>query len=149
MTNTVMLITLRYCPLVMTEVVCFALLTLLSLLQYYSYFDTVINHFLINNGRLDPLSSKTIGLCIESKCNYFSPVEFPCVVDAGMYISHKGRTSVKYEVGIFKQGSSLPSAHGHFVHVFVDSETRKPVPFGADMEIAMASIAIPPYPDER
>ena len=74
-------------------------------------------------------------------------MEFPCVVDAGLFVSHKGRTSVKYEVGIFKQGSSLPSAHGHFVHVFVDAESRKPVPFGVEVDDAMACITIPPRPN--
>ena len=64
---------------------------------------------------------------MESKCNYYSPLEFPCIVEAGLFISHKGRTSLKYEVGIFKQGSELPSACGHFVHVFVNAVTRKPV----------------------
>lgn len=104
---------------------------------YYSYFDTIINHFLINKGNLNPVESKVIGLCVESKCNYFSPLEYPCIVEAGLMISHKGTSSIKYEIGIFKEGCSDPSAYGHFVHVFVDEATRASVPFPQDIKNAV------------
>lgn len=90
--------------------------------------------------KMDPLRSNTIGLCVESKCNYYSSLEFPNIVEAGLFISHKGRSSIKYEVGIFAQDSEEPSAHGHFVHVFVDSTTRKPTSYPKSVDIASSSM---------
>lgn len=87
------------------------------------------------------MNSATIGLCVESKCNYFSSLEFPSLIEAGLFVSHMGKTSVKYEVGIFKEGSSKPSAHGHFVHVFVDVTSRKPAKFSSELENALASLS--------
>jgi acyl-CoA thioester hydrolase len=104
--------------------------------EYYSYFDTVINHFLITQAGLDPVQSKSIGLCVESKCNFFAPLEFPAVIEAGLFISHRGSSSIRYEVGIFEKGEEVAAAHGHFVHVFVDEATRKPMPFSKDISDA-------------
>ena len=97
---------------------------------------------MITQGGLDPQTSESIGLCVESKCNYFSSLEFPDLVEAGLFVSHKGKTSVKYEVGIFKQGSEHPSAHGHFVHVFVDAKSRKPAAFSSKLDSALSDILV-------
>jgi acyl-CoA thioester hydrolase len=110
--------------------------------EYYSYFDTVINHFLIKNGGLDPVTSKTIGLCVESKCNFFSALEFPVVIEAGLIVTHKGKSSLKYEIGIFQQGSDIASAHGHFVHVFVDAKSRRPTPYPKEISVAIDQIKV-------
>lgn len=110
--------------------------------EYYSYFDTVINHFLIKKAGLSPLKSDTIGLCVESQCNFFSPLEFPSVIEAGLYISHKGKSSIRYEVGIFEEGAEEAAAHGHFVHVFVDEVTRKPMPFPREIGEAVDGIFV-------
>mmetsp|Transcript_4761 Transcript_4761/g.6008 ORF Transcript_4761/g.6008 Transcript_4761/m.6008 type:complete len:145 (+) Transcript_4761:250-684(+) len=95
---------------------------------YYSFFDTIINHFLIRECGLQPTESDSIGLCVESKCNYFASLEYPEVVDIGLRVSKTGTSSVTYQVGIFKQNSQTAAAVGHFVHVFVSESTRKPVP---------------------
>jgi len=87
---------------------------------YYSYFDTVVNAFLVKEGGLDIESGPVIGLCVESQCRYLSPVAFPDVLDAGLRISRIGRSSVRYEVGIFRSGEDAAAAQGHFIHVFVD-----------------------------
>lgn len=108
--------------------------------EYYSYFDTIINHFLITKAGLEPTQSKTIGLCVESKCNYYSPVEFPSLIEAGLFVSHKGSSSIKYEVGIFVKGGDLAAAHGHFVHVFVDNESRRPVALPENISHAVNKI---------
>jgi acyl-CoA thioester hydrolase len=108
--------------------------------EYYSYFDTVINHFLIKKAGLNPVQSKTIGLCVESQCNFFSPLEFPTVIEAGLFISHRGTSSLRYEVGIFAAGEEMASAHGHFVHVFVDEASRKPMPFPQEISDAADQI---------
>ena len=93
---------------------------------YYSWFDTVVNAHLIEHGALDVQHGVTIGLVIETQCNYFAPVEFPQAVDAGLRVAHIGRSSVRYEVGLFVQGLPLTAAKGHFVHVYVDRATRRP-----------------------
>lgn len=94
---------------------------------YYSWFDTVVNQFLIKNGELNIGASPSIGLVIETQCNYFASVSFPDVILAGVCVSKLGNSSVRYEVGIFKNDENQASAQGHFVHVYVDRETRKPV----------------------
>jgi acyl-CoA thioester hydrolase len=93
---------------------------------YYSWFDTVVNAHLIENGVLDIQHGAVIGLVVETHCNYFSSIEFPQNVEAGLRVAHVGRTSVRYEVGLFAQGEALTAAKGHFVHVYVDRTTRKP-----------------------
>ncbi|WP_213778937.1 thioesterase family protein [Caballeronia sp. dw_276] len=95
---------------------------------YYSYFDTVVNEYLIREGALDLEAGKTIGLVVETHCSYFASLAFPDRIDAGLRVTQLGTTSVRYEVGIFSAGSERPAAQGHFVHVYVDRDTRRPVP---------------------
>lgn len=95
---------------------------------YYSYFDTVVNEYLIREGALDLEAGKTIGLVVETHCSYFASLAFPDRIDAGLRVTRLGTTSVRYEVGIFSAGSERPAAQGHFVHVYVDRDTRRPVP---------------------
>ena len=94
---------------------------------YYSFFDTAVNRFLIEQGALDLRDGTTIGLVVETYCNYFSPLSFPQPVLAGLRVAHAGRSSVRYEVGLFAEGAALAAAAGHFVHVYVDRVTRRPV----------------------
>ncbi len=108
---------------------------------YYSYFDTVVNAFLVNEGGLDIDSGPVIGLCVESQCRYLSPLAFPDVLDAGMRVSRIGRSSVRYEVGIFRAGEDAAAAQGHFVHVFVDRTTRRPVDLPERMRLALTRLA--------
>ena len=93
---------------------------------YYSWFDTAVNAHLIEQGALDIHHGETIGLVIETQCNYFAPVQFPQVVEAGLRVARIGSSSVRYEVGLFLQGEPLTVAKGHFVHVYVDRASRRP-----------------------
>ena len=93
---------------------------------YYSWFDTVVNAHLIERGVLDIHNGATIGLVVETQCNYFAPVAFPQAVEAGLRVARMGQSSVRYEVGLFLQGEPLTVARGHFVHVYVDRATRRP-----------------------
>ena len=93
---------------------------------YYSFFDTVVNRWLIEQGALDIHHGAVIGLVVETQCNYFEPLEFPQIVDAGLRVAHVGSSSVRYEVGLFARGSDTSAAAGHFVHVYVDRATRRP-----------------------
>lgn len=93
---------------------------------YYSWFDTAVNAYLIEQGALDIHQGGTIGLVIETQCNYFYPIAFPQNVDVGLRVSKLGNSSVRYEIGLFAEGEPLTAALGHFVHVYVDRETRRP-----------------------
>ena len=95
---------------------------------YYSFFDTAVNAHLIEAGALDIHAGPVIGLVIETRCNYFSPLAFPQAVDAGLRVAHLGTSSVRYEVGLFGSDQPESAAAGHFVHVYVDRHTRRPVP---------------------
>jgi acyl-CoA thioester hydrolase len=95
---------------------------------YYSYFDTVVNKMLIAEGLLDIEHSPTIGLCVESHCNFAAPLVFPETVEAALRIGRLGTSSVRYEIALFREGIDAPAAMGHFVHVFVDRTTRRPTP---------------------
>ena len=95
---------------------------------YYSWFDTAVNAWLIEQGALDIHAGEVIGLVIETQCNYFAPLAFPQDVHAGLRVAHIGRSSVRYEVGLFAADGALCAAAGHFIHVYVDRHTRRPVP---------------------
>jgi acyl-CoA thioester hydrolase len=107
---------------------------------YYSWFDTVVNAHLIEQGALDVQHGATIGLVIETQCNYFSPVEFPQTVEAGLRVSHIGRSSVRYEVGLFVQGQPLTAAKGHFVHVYVDRPARRPTELSSRLKSVLEAL---------
>ena len=94
---------------------------------YYGWFDTAVNGYLIEAGALDIHAGAVIGLVIETRCNYFASLAFPQKVEAGLRVAHLGRSSVRYEVGLFAQGAPETAAAGHFVHVYVDRQTRRPV----------------------
>lgn len=94
---------------------------------YYSWFDTAVNAHLIEQGALDIHQGETIGLVIETQCNYFAPLAFPQIIEAGIRVAKLGSSSVRYEVALFAQGEELCAARGHFVHVYVNKESRRPV----------------------
>jgi acyl-CoA thioester hydrolase len=95
---------------------------------YYSWFDTAVNAHLIEQGVLDIHQGDTIGLVVETQCNYFAPLAFPQTIEAGIRVAHRGTSSVRYEVGLFAQGAPLTAARGHFVHVYVNKASRRPQP---------------------
>jgi acyl-CoA thioester hydrolase len=109
---------------------------------YYSYFDTVINRYLIDEGGLDIAGGDVIGLCVESHCAYLRPVAFPEPLEAGLRVAHLGRSSVRYEIGIFTPGSDDPAAEGWFVHVFVDRATRRPAPLPDRIRAALDRLLV-------
>jgi acyl-CoA thioester hydrolase len=94
---------------------------------YYSWFDTAVNAWLIEQGLLDPEQGETIGLVVESGCRYHRAVSFPETVEAMLRVTHLGRSSVRYEIGLFTHGQAEAAATGHFVHVYVDRASRRPV----------------------
>jgi acyl-CoA thioester hydrolase len=109
---------------------------------YYSYFDTVINTWLIRHAGLDIHAGAQIGLCAESNCRFLAPLAFPDVVDAGLRVERLGRSSVRYGIGLFTEGVEAPAAEGWFVHVFVDRESRKSVAIDGRMREALQSLLV-------
>lgn len=108
--------------------------------QYYAFFDTVVNRYLIDSGALDFAAGPVIGLVVETGCHYFSAVSYPEAVTAGLRVAHLGNSSVRYEVGIFRDDDPLTAARGHFVHVYVDRATRRPVRLPDDLRAALAPL---------
>ncbi len=108
---------------------------------YYSWFDTAVNAWLIEQGLLDIHGGDTIGLVIETQCNYFASLSFPQSIEAGIRVARLGNSSVRYEVGLYAQGEELAAAQGHFVHVYVDRLTRRPVPLPAALRNALATLS--------
>lgn len=107
---------------------------------YYAYFDTAINRYLIDEGGLDINASEVIGVCVESQCRYVASVAFPDRLEAGLRVGRLGQSSVRYELGIFRAGEDAPCAVGHFVHVFVDRQTRKSAPLPERIRAALARL---------
>jgi acyl-CoA thioester hydrolase len=107
---------------------------------YYSWFDTAVNGHLIEQGALDIQRGETIGLVVETQCNYFAPVEFPQVLEAGLRVAKIGTSSVRYEVGVFVQGEAQTAAKGHFVHVYVDRDTRRPAALPAKLKRVLEAL---------
>ncbi|MGB6104974.1 MAG: thioesterase family protein [Pusillimonas sp.] len=108
---------------------------------YYSYFDTAVNGYLVGSGVLDIEKSQIIGLVVETGCTYFASVAFPDRLEVGFRVAHLGNSSVRYELGVFRQGQAAASASGHFVHVYVDRQTRKPAPLPVAFRDALKRIA--------
>jgi len=109
---------------------------------YYSYFDTVVNRYLVDHGVLEIKVSPVIGLVVETACQYFSPIAFPDTVHAGLRVGELGRTSVRYEVGIFRNDQAAASAQGHFVHVYVDRASGRPVPLPPELRAVLEPLVL-------
>lgn len=109
---------------------------------YYSYFDTVVNLFLIDVGGLDIHSDPVVGYVVNSGCSYLSPVGYPDRLEAGLRVDRIGNSSVQYGLAIFKQGAEVASAHGYFVHVFVERAINKAVTVPTGIRRALEKILV-------
>jgi acyl-CoA thioester hydrolase len=109
---------------------------------YYAYFDTVVNRHLIDNGVLDIARSEVIGLVVETRCNYFSPIAFPDTVHAGLRVMHLGRSSVRYEIGLFRNDCDTAAAVGEFVHVYVGRADHRPVALPAPVRALLETLVM-------
>ena len=110
--------------------------------QYYAFFDTVINRWLVAEGGLDIHRGPVIGLCAESHCDYRGPLAFPETVEAGLRVARLTRSSVRYEIGLFRPGVEDPAAIGWFVHVFVDRDTRRAAEIPAPVREALDRLSV-------
>jgi acyl-CoA thioester hydrolase len=109
---------------------------------HYSLFDTAVNGFLIERGVLDIHNGERIGLVVETGCRYFAEMAFPDRIAAGVRLAKIGTSSVRYEVGLFRNDDEIAAAEGFFVHVYVDRKSRKPKPLDAKLRAVLETIAI-------
>ncbi|HEY0625239.1 MAG TPA: thioesterase family protein [Allosphingosinicella sp.] len=108
---------------------------------YYQWFDTAVNAWLIEAGLLDIQNGNPIGLVVETGCRYARPLSYPQPVEVGLAVTQVGTSSVRYRLGIFAKGWAEAAAEGHFVHVYVDRQTRRPVPLPEAWRQAFESIS--------
>ncbi|MCG6114241.1 MAG: acyl-CoA thioesterase [Mesorhizobium sp.] len=108
---------------------------------HYSLFDSAVNGWLIEEGVLDIAKGDQIGLVVETGCRYFSEMAFPDIVTAGLRVARLGSSSVRYEVGLFRNDETETAAEGFFVHVYVDRATRRPKPLGENLRALLETIA--------
>lgn len=109
---------------------------------YLSWFDTVVNEYLMRSKILDPRNGGVVGFVVETQCRYLAPLAFPQAVEAGLRVSKIGTSSVRYEIAIFAEDADAASAQGHFVHVYVDRSTRKPTLLPAALRTVLQGIEI-------
>ena len=109
---------------------------------YYSYFDTVVNLYLINPGGLDFHNAPVVGIMAETMCRYYRSIAYPEAIDAGLRVGRLGTSSVRYEIGLFGVEDELARAEGHLVHVFVDRAANTPVPIPAGIRAALERLVV-------
>ncbi|VWX63855.1 Thioesterase [Burkholderiales bacterium 8X] len=111
---------------------------------YYAWFDTAVNAHLIDQGALDLHQGTTVGFVVETQCNYFAPLAFPQTVEAGIRVGRVGTSSVRYEIGLFAQNAPFAAAQGHFIHVYVDRETQRPVELTGPLKAVVEALRADP-----
>jgi len=107
---------------------------------YYAYFDTAVNAYLAARGALDVQAGAVIGLVVETGCAFFAPAAFPDLLSVGVRVAHLGRSSVRYELAVFREGEDRACAQGHFVHVYVDRGTCRPVDLPSELRAALTAL---------
>ncbi|WOX04323.1 acyl-CoA thioesterase [Microbulbifer pacificus] len=108
---------------------------------YYSYFDSAVNRYLIEEGGLDIHNADVVGFVVNSSCDYRAPLAYPEALEAGICVEKLGNSSVIYRVGIFRAGAERAAASGSFTHVFVERAQNRSVPIPAIIRKALAAIA--------
>jgi acyl-CoA thioester hydrolase len=111
---------------------------------YYSFFDSIVNAWLVEQGALDIEKSAVIGLVVETGCHYFAPLAYPAPVTAALRVASLGRSSVRYEIGLFAPDADSAAAQGHFIHVYVDRATRRPVSLPESLRAALEPLQVTP-----
>ena len=112
--------------------------------QYYSFFDTAVNQFLVARGVLDIHADQVVGLVVDSGCSYFSSISFPDVIHAGIRVAKLGNSSVRYEIALYRNDDALPCAAGHFVHVYVERSSNRSAPIPAMVRELLETIRTQP-----
>ena len=107
---------------------------------YYAYFDTAVNGWLLEVAGRDIRELAAIGLVLETSCRYYRPIGFPDRLQVGLGVAKLGRTSVVYRLAVFRDGGDEPAAVGRFVHVYVDSDSRRPLDIPPELRGALEAL---------
>ncbi|MES2127829.1 MAG: thioesterase family protein [Pseudomonadota bacterium] len=107
---------------------------------YYAYFDTAVNQFLIERGVLDIHKGNMVGFVVDSGCSYFSSISFPDTIHAGIRVAKLGNASVRYEIALCRNDDPLPCAAGHFVHVYVERSSNRPLPLPPELRKLLTTL---------
>ncbi len=110
--------------------------------EYYSYFDTAVNQHLIETAGLEPRTTDVVGMVVDTQCSFFRELTFPEVIEVGIRVAKLGRTSIRYEIGIFKKEDPRPAAFGSFVHVYVERESMTPTPLPPHILAAVEPLVV-------
>jgi acyl-CoA thioester hydrolase len=110
---------------------------------YYAFFDTAVNQYMLSEGVLDLDGGTTVSLVVDPACTSFSPISYPDIVHCGLRVVHLGSSSVRYEIGVFRNHAPIAAARGQYVHVCCDRVTMKPVPMPAPLKAALAKLMLP------
>jgi acyl-CoA thioester hydrolase len=113
---------------------------------YYAYFDTAVNQYLIENGAFDIATSPAVGVVVETMCRFFRSVAFPDQLEIGLRVAKLGRSSIRYEIGVFKKGMAEIAAQGHFVHVYVKRESTEVMPVPDSVKHVVTPLLVDPVP---
>jgi acyl-CoA thioester hydrolase len=108
---------------------------------FYQWFDTAVNRWLIEQRLLDIETGDPIGLVVETCCSYFASLSYPGEIEVGMGLERLGSSSVTYRLGVFAAGADDPAAQGHFTHVYVGRDSRRPVPLPEEWRAELAMLA--------
>jgi acyl-CoA thioester hydrolase len=108
---------------------------------YYAFFDTAVNQLLVEACVLDPATSTMVGLVVETRCTYFASIAFPDAIEIGVRVAHLGRSSVRYDLGVFRRGEENTCALGEFTHVYVDRTTQKPISIPDNVRAVLATLS--------
>lgn len=109
---------------------------------YYSWFDTAVNQYLLEQGVLDFKDGTVVGLVVETSCEYFAPVAFPDTITAALRVAHIGNSSVRYEIALFRNDEDTASAAGHFVHVYVERKSSTPISVPEEFRVALQRVSV-------
>ena len=107
---------------------------------YYEWFDSAVNAWMVEQGMLDIEHGDPIALVVETRCTYAAPLAFPQPVEIGLAVGELGRSSIRYRIGVFAEGSDSAAAEGEFVHVVVDRRTRRPIEIPSDWRAKFRAI---------
>jgi len=109
---------------------------------YYALVDTAVNQLLIEQGLLDIERSDVIGVVAESGCRYHASAAYPDRIEAGVRVGRLGSSSVRYEVGLFRQGEDEALAEAHFVHVYVQRQSMRPTPIAQGLRDYLTGLVV-------
>ena len=97
------------------------------------------------------MTTSAQGIVAESGCRYFSELHFPQRLVVGVAVTRLGNSSVTYRLGVFRDRPrpgvdaiepQAVAAIGHWVHVYIDKTTRRPMPIPDDIRELLSTARV-------